>query len=142
MKKRRKRKKRIGISLLGIGVTLLAAAFALPGMADKKKASEPYFLLDGTVFREPGFALPNAEVVVIPDPAPDTPPVKVKKMQTVSDRRGEFVLRLPTAAMRYVIRVSAKGYQSEEKPVTVQGPGTAQGEDRLDLTFRLHEQSK
>jgi len=130
--KRRKRKKRIGISLL-----LLAAACALPGLADKKKAAaEPYFLLDGTVFREPGFALPNAEVVVIPDPPSDAAPVKVKKMQAVTDARGEFAFRLPTAPMRYLVKASAKGFHSEEKPVTVQG------EDRLDVTFQLHEESK
>jgi Carboxypeptidase regulatory-like domain len=128
--KRRKRKKRI-ISLL-----LLAAAFALPGVADKKKAAEPYFLLDGTVFRESGFALPNAEVLVIPDPAAGSPPAKIKKMQAISNSRGEFAFRLPATPMHYVVRVSAKGYHNEEKPVTVEG------EDRLDLTFQLHEQSK
>jgi Carboxypeptidase regulatory-like domain len=129
-RKRKKRKKRI-ISLL------LAAAVVLPGMAAKKKAAaEPYVLLDGTVFRESGFALPNAEVAVIPDPMPDAPPSKVKKMQTVSDSRGEFAFRLPMLNMRYVIKVSAKGYRREEKPVTVQG------EDRLDVTFQLHEESK
>src|ERR1700693_1258788 len=99
--KRRKRKKRI-ISLL-----ILAAAFALPSLGDKKKPAEPYFLLAGTVFQETGFALPNAEVAVIPDPAPDAPRPKVKKLQTVSDSRGEFAFRLPTGSMRYIIKASA-----------------------------------
>ncbi len=130
--RRRKRRKRIGISLL-----LLATAFFLPAEAAKKKAVlEPYALLAGTVFRETGFSLPNAEIVVIPDPLPDATPLKVKKLQTVSDARGEFALRLPAANMRYTVKVSAKGYRSEEKSVTVQG------EDRLDVTFQLHEESK
>jgi hypothetical protein len=38
--------------------------------------------------------------------------------------------------MRYLVKASAKGFHSEEKPVTVQG------EDRLDVTFQLHEESK
>ncbi len=132
MKRRRKRrKKRIGISLL-----LLAAVSALPALPDKKKAAEPYFLVAGTVFQESGFALPNAEVVLIPDPPPDAPRSNIKKLQTVSDARGEFAFRLPTATMRYIIKVSAKGFRSEEKPITVQGE-----EGRLDVTFQLHGES-
>jgi hypothetical protein len=131
-KRRKRRKKRIGISLL-----LLAAVFTLPAPADKKKAAEPYFLVAGTVFREPGFALPNAEVVLVPDPPPDAPRTKIKKLQSVSDARGEFAFRVPTTAMRYIIKVSAKGFQSDEKPVTVEGQ-----EGRLDVTFQLHEESK
>jgi len=130
--RRRKRKKRIGISLL-----LLAAAFALPGLGAKKKsAAEPYVLLEGTVFKETGFALPNAEVVVVPDPPPETPRPKLKKFETVSDARGEFAVRLPTGSMRYIIKVSAKGFHREEKSVTVED------QDRLDVTFQLHEESK
>ena len=132
MKKRKRRRKRTGISLL-----LLATAFLVPAQAAKKKAAlQPYALLEGTVFRETGFSLPNAEIVVIPDPPHDTPPTKLSKMQTVSDARGEFAVRLPTASMRYTVKVSAKGYRSEEKSVTVQG------EDRVDVTFQLHQESK
>ena len=138
MKKRRKgRKKRIGISLL-----LLAAVFTLPALGDKKlgdkkKEAESYFLVAGTVFQESGFALPNADVVLIPDPQPDAPRTKIKKLQTVSDSRGEFAFRISTIAMRYIIKVSAKGFQSGEKPVTIEGQ-----EGRLDVTFQLHEESK
>lgn len=131
MMRKKRKKKRSGISLL-----LLAAALALPAMADKKPGAEVYFLLAGSVFREPGFALPNAEVVVVPDPAPGTPAPKIKKTQTVSDARGEFAFRLPPGNMRYVIKVRAKGYHDEEKTVTVQG------EDRQDVTFLLHAESK
>ncbi len=129
--RRRKRKKR-SISLL-----ILAVAFALPTLGDKKKAPEQYFLVAGTVFRENGFSLPNAEVVVIPDPPPDTPRPKVKKLETVSDSRGEFAFRLPIDSMRYNISVSAKGFRNEHKTVTVEGQ-----EGRLDVTFQLHEESK
>jgi Carboxypeptidase regulatory-like domain len=128
---RRRRKTRI-ISLL-----LLAATSILPALGEKKKASaEPYVLLAGTVFQETGFALPNAEVVVTQDAAPETKHSKAKKMQAVSDSRGEFALRLPAGNAHYVIKVSAKGFRDEEKPVTVQG------EDRLDVTFQLHQESR
>jgi hypothetical protein len=128
---RRRRKTRI-ISLL-----LLAATSILPALADKKKAAaEPYVLLAGTVFQETGFALPNAEIVVTQDPAPETKHSKAKKMQAVSDARGEFALRLPVGNARYAVNVSAKGFRSEEKSVTVQG------EDRLDVTFQLHQESR
>jgi hypothetical protein len=133
MKKRRKRrKKRIGISLL-----LLTAVFTLPALGDKKKAAEPYFLVAGTVFQESGFSLPNADVVLIPDPPPDSPRPRIKKLQTVSDAHGEFAFRIPTVTMRYIVKVSAKGFRSDEKPVTVQGE-----EGRLDVTFQLHEESR
>jgi hypothetical protein len=81
--------------------------------------------------------LPNAEVVLVPDPPPDAPRTKIKKLQTVSDSRGEFAFRVPTAAMRYILKVSAKRFHSDEKPVTVEGL-----EGRLDVTFQLHEESK
>jgi hypothetical protein len=132
---RRRRKTRI-ISLL-LTLLTLAAASIVPALADKKKAAaESYVLLAGTVFTETGFALPNAEVAVIQDPAPETKHSKAKKMQVVSDSRGEFALRLPIGNAHYAVRVSAKGFRSEEKSVTVQG------EDRLDVTFQLHQESR
>jgi hypothetical protein len=128
---RRRRKTRI-ISLL-----LLTAASILPALADKKKAgAEPYVLLAGTVFQETGFALPNAEVVVMQDPSPETKHSKAKKLQAVSDSRGEFAIRLPVGKVHYAIKVSAKGFRGEEKSVTVQG------EDRIDVTFQLHQESR
>jgi len=123
-------RKRTGTSLL-----LLAATLAFPGLAAKKKP-EAYVLLYGTVFRETGFALPNAEVIVAPDASSDTAAPKVKKMEAVSNGRGEFAFHLPTGNGRYIVKVSAKGYRSEEKPVAIQG------EDRIDVTFQLDPESK
>jgi len=124
-------RKRTGISLL-----LLATAFAVPVMAEKKKPPEPYVLLYGTVFRDTGLALPNADVMVVPDPSSDAAAPKVKKMEAVSNGRGEFAFHLPTGNGRYIVKVGAKGYRSEEKPVTIQG------EDRVDVTFQLAPESK
>jgi len=123
-------KKKNGISLM-----LLAAAFALPVLAAKKKP-EAYVLLYGTVFRDTGFALPNAEVIVVSDPSSGTAAPKTKKMEAVSNDRGEFAVHLPTGNARYIVKVTAKGYRSEQKPVTIQG------EDRIDVTFQLDPESK
>jgi Carboxypeptidase regulatory-like domain len=124
--------KRSGISL----ICLLIAASPLAAAGKKKAVPEAYSIVAGTVFREPGFALPQAEVTLIPNPEQDGPPVKVKRISTVSDARGEFVFRVPAASMRYTVRVAAKGYHGEEKTVNVQG------EERADVTFQLHEESK
>jgi hypothetical protein len=120
-----------GISL----ICLLIAAIPLAA-GKKKTVPEAYSIVAGTVFREPGFALPQAEVTLIPNPEQDGLPLKVKKLSTFSDARGEFVFRVPAASMRYTVRVAFKGYHGEEKTVTVQG------EERADVTFQLHEESK
>jgi len=125
-------RKRIGTSLL-----LAAAILTLPCLADKKKAApEQYVVLYGTVFRDTGFALADAGVEVVPVVESGKESVKVKKMQVVSNGRGEFAFHLPAQPMRYVVKVSARGYQSQEKPVTVQN------DDRIDLTFQLQPESK
>jgi Carboxypeptidase regulatory-like domain len=132
MKRTKRRMRKSGISL----ICLLIAASPLAAASKKKAVPEAYSIVAGTVFREPGFALPQAEVTLIPNPEHDGLPVKAKKISTVSDARGEFVFRVPAASMRYTVRVAAKGYHGEEKTVNVQG------EERADVTFQLHEESK
>jgi hypothetical protein len=132
MKRTKRRMRKSGISL----ICLLIAAIPLAAAGKKKAVPEAYSIVAGTVFREPGFALPQAEVTLIPNPEQDGLPVKVKKISTVSDARGEFVFRVPAASMRYTVRVAARGYHGEEKTVNVQG------EERADVTFQLHEESK
>jgi Carboxypeptidase regulatory-like domain len=132
MKRKKTRMRRNITSLIG----LLIAVVPLAGAGKKKSVPQAYAMVGGTVFREPGFALPQAEVTLIPNPAPEGLPVKVKKLSTVSDARGEFVFRVPAASMRYTVKVAAKGYHGEEKTVEVQG------EERADVTFQLHEESK
>ena len=132
MKRTKRRMRKSGISL----ICLLIAAIPLAAAGKKKAVPEAYSIVAGTVFREPGFALPQAEVTLIPNPEQDGLPVKVKKISTVSDARGEFVFRVPAASMWYTVRVAARGYHGEEKTVNVQG------EERADVTFQLHEESK
>ncbi len=113
---------------LGLLCALTAAA------SDKKKASEPYALIGGTVFREPGFALPGAQVTL--SIATDQVQPNIKKLTASSDSRGEFVFRVPTAAMQYTVRVACKGYSPQQKQVSVEG------EQRVDATFTLSPESK
>ncbi len=132
MKRTKRKTRKIGISL----IFLLIAAIPLAGAGKKKTVAEAYSIVAGTVFREPGFALPGAEVTLIPNFQADGVSLKVKKLSTVSDTRGEFVFRVPVANVQYTVKVAAKGYRGEEKTVNVQG------EERADVTFQLHEESK
>jgi len=112
-------------------------ACILPIQAAKKKSSqETYSLIAGTVFSANGYALAVADVLLTPDPHPDSAPLKLKKLQAVSDSRGEFAFRVPPGAMHYIISASARGYRAVQKPVVLQG------EDRVDVTFQLDPESK
>ena len=114
---------------------LLCLLFALTALAgEKKRVSEPYAVIGGTVFREPGFALPGAQATL--SIAKDEAPSKIKKLTAISDLRGEFAFRVPTAAMEYTIRVTCKGYAPQQKQVSVEG------EQRVDATFTLSPESK
>jgi hypothetical protein len=94
-------------------------------------------VIAGTVFRDPGFALPGAEVTLVPDPEdPAKLPKKIKKQRTSTSMRGEFVFHVPADPMRYRISASAKNYKTQEKPVMVQGEG------RTDVTLTLTQESK
>jgi hypothetical protein len=126
-----KRKKR-NISL----ALLLAATLPLIAAGKKKAVPEAYGLVGVSVFHEPGLSLPEADVTLIPAPVAGELPVKVRKMQAVTDSRGEYVFRVPAATMTYTVKVAAKGFHGEEKSVTVHG------EERTDVTFTLHEESK
>jgi hypothetical protein len=131
-RKKRKRRKRIGISLLLLLIGILPLAHA----GKKTAEADSYALVSGTVFRDPGFALPNAMVTLTPNPSLGSSPTKIKKQQSVTNSRGEFVFRVPPTAMRYTVRVAAKGYREEEKSVDVEG------ETRVEVTLSLHEESK
>ena len=131
--KRKRKKRRIGTNLVILLAVLLPAAVDAGG---RKSTSEPYALVSGSVFQESGFALPNADITLIPDAPSIAPAPKVRKMQISSDARGEFVFRVPTSAMRYKVKVAAKGYRSEEKSVDVEG------EIHVEVTFQMRAESK
>jgi len=92
-------------------------------------------LIAGSVFRDSGFSLPGAELTV--EATPETKsPVKFKRIKVVTDARGEFAIRVPAAPMRYTVSVKAAGYRIDRKEVSIQG------EERVDLVFRLEPESK
>ncbi len=138
-RKRKTRKKRTSgnrfVRCL-ILVLLAASSFAAGSPADKQKKAPPATaLITGTVFRESGLSLPGAELVLEPVPASGKSS-KAKKMKAVADSRGEFALRVPAVAMEYKLLVSAAGYETWDKQVSVQS------EDRIDLTVVLKPRQK
>lgn len=109
--------------------------FVLPlRAADRNDA--PHAVVAGTVFRENGFSLPGAAVTLTVKDAPGVPKKKMKKLQSVSDGRGEFAFRVPPEGATYVVRASLKGFQAVEKEASVSG------EERVDVTLMLPAESK
>jgi hypothetical protein len=133
MMKRRKKKKRMkSISVLLRLAALAVFCAALMAAGDKKKAAEPDTVIGGSVFRVPGYALAEASVTL--ERRDD---LKHKKLATAATTyRGEFSFHVPAAQAVYVVKVSAKGYRSEEKEASVTGA------DRVDLTFTLEPETK
>jgi hypothetical protein len=118
----------------GLIVTgLWGCAFLLSG-ADANDAA--HAVVAGTVFRENGFSLPGAAVTLAVKDAGGVPAKKSKKLQAVSDARGEFAFRVPPGAATYVLRASMKGFQPVEKEAAVAG------EERVEVTFVLPSESK
>lgn len=130
------------VSLRLLCVAFLAAACATGWAEGKKKpasaAAVEFAVVGGTVFRDNGLALADAEVAleVIQDP-PLAAKSKMNKLKAVTSPRGEFTFRVPPAAMKYRVSILAKGFQPVEKVVEVQG-----GSERVDATFTLSPESK
>lgn len=110
--------------MVGVAVVPLLAAGA-----------DPYAVVAGTAFREPGFALPGAEIVLT---VLQAPPVKKKpkEQRTHSDARGEFSFRVPAGAARYRLSVSAPGFQTQQKEIAVAA------DERVDAYFELKAASR
>lgn len=108
---------------------LLGCALLL-GAADRNDA--PHAVVAGTVFRENGFSLPGATVTLAVKDAPK----KSKKLQSVSDARGEFAFRVPPGQATYVVSASLKGFQRVEKEASVSG------DERVEVTLVLPSESK
>jgi len=133
MKTRSSRNKRVpGRSVL---VLAAIAATALAAGAKDKKEQAPYALIFGTVFQESGLSLPGARIEIVP--ATELQGArKFKRLEAVSDSRGEFAFRVPVEEMTYKLTARAAGYIPQEK--TTQ----AAGEVRVDVFFRLEAASK
>jgi len=119
----------IGSKLVGSKFAAILVCGLLASAAGKKP--EPYAVVAGTVVREDGFSLPGASVTLLPKDVP-----KAKKLEAVSDARGEFAFRVPAGAASYVVKAVRKGFQPAEKEASVSGDG------RVDVTLTLSAESK
>jgi hypothetical protein len=115
---------------------LVAALVPIAAAAKKKPALDTYAMISGSVFQDSGYALPDADVTLVAEPSSGGAAVKAQKMEAASDARGEFIFRVPPGPMNYAIAVSAKGYKSLKKSVTVDG------QERVEVTFQLDRESK
>lgn len=103
-------------------IAILGAALAAAVGAQKPSA-----VIAGTVFREPGLAMPEAKVALL-----DESGAKPKKVQeAITNYRGEFAFHVPAREAKYVLKATMKGYRPEEKPAKVSG------EDRIDVNLVL-----
>lgn len=108
----RRRFARAVLSCLVLTATL---AVTLPAAAQKRPgAQEPYALVGGTVFRDPGFTQPGAKVVLALESQPG------KKLQEqISSPAGEFAFRVKPGANRYILTVTLKGFEIARKTVEI-----------------------
>jgi Carboxypeptidase regulatory-like domain len=113
----------------GCALLLIVRENVLAGAQRKEDA--PHAVVAGAVFRENGFSLPGATVILTIKGAP-----KGKKLQAVSDARGEFAFRVFPEAATYVVKAALKGFGSAEKEVSVNG------EERVEVTLTLQAESK
>jgi hypothetical protein len=120
--------------LVPLMATALCACALVLAAADRNDA--PHAVVAGTVFRENGFSLPAAAVTLAVKDAPGVPTKKTKKLQSVSDSRGEFAFRVSPGAATYLVRASLKGFQPVEKEASVSG------EERVEVTLVLPSESK
>lgn len=123
-------KKRSGVNFALPILLLLAATCAGSLAGEKKPKVVSYAVVAGTVFRDPGFALPGADVeLTCTTPPEGVKSVKPQKMK--SDARGEFGFRVPSGRASYKLAVKAQGFSSGEKTVEVSA------DERVDAYFTL-----
>lgn len=115
----------------------LALVPFFPLFAGKKKSADLYAIIGGTVFRDPGFALRGAEVMLEPE-KPVVNGSKLKGQKAISDARGEFAFRVaPLEGAKYKLTASMPGMKPETRVAETHG-----GEERIDVTFTLLPASK
>jgi hypothetical protein len=102
-------------SRLGAVLAVLLAAASLPAQSRKQPAA--YAIVEGTVFKDPGLALPGAKVILTL--RNDVKSKKVDEAET--NNRGEFSFRVPAADATYTLKASLKGYFPDEKEAAVSG---------------------
>ena len=128
-----RRKSSLIVVLLALcAVEILLPAGRAQGTRQKaRKEAEPYAMIAGTVFRDPGFAQPGAAVVLVLKSAPN------KKLQEqISSPRGEFVFRVPEGPNTYLVTATLKGFQTAREEIEIQG------QEQMNATLLLVPESK
>ena len=128
---RMRRKPRSGLLLL---LPALCLAQVLPAQGAKQRAgrnAEPYAVVAGTVFRDPGFAQAGALVVLSLKSAPAK-----KLQQQISSPRGEFTFRVPAGPNTYLLTATLKGFQTAREEIEIQG------QEQINATLLLVPESK
>jgi len=130
---RRKSKSRIGVLLpaLCLAQILLPPASAQSTKKKAGKEAEPYAVIAGTVFRDPGFAQPGAYVFLALKSAPGK-----RLLQLISSPRGEFTFRVPAGPNTYLVTATLKGFQTAREEIEIQG------QEQINATLLLIPESK
>ena len=116
---------RLLLTLAGLVWLASATLFCAPAAAQHASGSHAHdFVIFATVFTDQGFALPGARVRV------RRTDQKKPKWKAMSDRRGEFAVRVPEGA-EYEMSVEASGFKPEIRKID------AREETRADLTIRM-----
>ncbi len=114
---------------VGVVCVLVATLGAAP---QKKKEAPARATILGTVFKDPGFAFPDAKVTLFLKAEP-----KPKKLdEGLSNYRGEFRFEVPAVEAKYLVRATFKGFHPAEKEISVSG------EERIEATLVLVPESK
>jgi len=113
---------------LAVAAALLVAA--APVEAQRRKQPPPYAVIAGTVFEETGRSLPGARITVT-GVEPGSERRETKPAIGTSNAQGEFAIRVPAGAMRYNVKVEARGFEPAEKQVQVTW------DERVEVFFRL-----
>ena len=112
---------------------------AAPARGEEKMArgeeKKTVSVVAGTVFREPGFALPGA-VVTLEETEPLSKSKRSKPQKVSSDAHGEFAFRLPPSEAKFKLTAAAKGFRSETKEAAA-APGV-----RVDVFFELKPEAR
>jgi hypothetical protein len=132
MRKRKTRTTKNNVLPCAAAVLIAACLASFHASAAPDKKQVPHATVAGTVFRDPGFALPGATVVLIrKDDA------KSKKLQeAVSNYRGEFAFQVPAVQGAYIVRASLKGFHPDEKEALISA------DERIEVTLVLVPESK
>ena len=112
-------------------VLLLMVPALLAAQRGKAKPGQPYAVVAGTVFRDPGFAQPGAKVVLTLKASP-----KKTLQESVTSRRGEFTFRVLAGPQTYVVTATLKGFKPVRQEIAISG------EEQINETLVLVPESK